>query len=193
MLILLVVSGCCFASGSVSAGPFFGYDPMDANLFNPDNLTEKTNFNYGVSAQIAYAHCSFTTDVRLNSLDSENFKLQTLSFANLRMNLGKYLFWDVGMGVEISLDKAVEDSDKLYLTTGEMLLSEVLPFVSSQGVKYLGMFRLRQSFGFVLDPIAIRLDLTINPRTMIMLYPESTLKDFIGIHDVTLALMYRVL
>ncbi|MBQ0071385.1 MAG: hypothetical protein KBS81_05965 [Spirochaetales bacterium] len=98
---------------------------------------------------------------------------------------------DIGMGIELSLDKAVEGADKLYLTTGNMLLSEVFLLVTSQGVKYLGMFRLRQSLGFLFDPIAIRLDLTIKSRTIIMLYPKSTWKDILGIHDVILALMYR--
>ncbi|MBQ0071386.1 MAG: hypothetical protein KBS81_05970 [Spirochaetales bacterium] len=59
---------------------------MDADLFNPVNLQETTNCSYGVSSQVSLGHCAFTSDVRLNNLGKENFRLQSLSFAFLRMN-----------------------------------------------------------------------------------------------------------
>lgn len=188
-LLAVLVLSSSFAGSDISIGVFRTYDPIDADLFNPENLKDNSSYDFGLSSTFETRHLSFTDEIRLKGLLKENRIVQNTGFAMLKINLNGKSHIDLGLGIETSLQKAVDGSDRFYVTMGGIALDSIFPVSKPQAVKLLSIFRLRSQLSLMSsENTCIRLALTLDPRPAIQLYPEGNVMDFIALHDFTLAI-----
>lgn len=189
LLILALVISSVAARGFLTTGSFVSYDPLDADILNPANLSDPDSYCYGLCTTFETGHLVLRDELRLDGLLDEKMMIQNLGFAMLKINLNGKSHIDLGLGIETSLQKAVDGSDRFYVTMGGIALDSIFPVSKPQAVKLLSIFRLRSQLSLMSsENTCIRLALTLDPRPAIQLYPEGNVMDFIALHDFTLAI-----
>lgn len=191
IIALIILSVSLFAM-NVQSGVFVIYDPLDSNLFNKDNTNILENYGFGITNDFDFSNLAITSDIRLKSLEKNDFSLDSVTYFCYRYKFSK-LWCDLGAGFELALEKPVENSDRYYLTSNGTDIRNIFKLKKNHLVALAGMIRFRASVGCnITDRFSIRCDTSLNPYAIVMLYPEGSINDFFGLNDLIVAAMYRL-
>lgn len=191
LLVLILFSTALFA-GQIRTGAYVVYDPFDCNIFNFQNVLKENSYVFGITNDLQKNHFALTQDIRFKSLEKGALNIDTVTYFGYRWTLPKNMWIDLGAGVQLSLENAVEGSSKLYLTTNGVNVKNLKEIKKNHLIAVAGMIRFRDSFGYnITDKISVRLDGSINLYSSAMIYPEGDFFDFLGQTDISIALMYK--
>lgn len=192
VLLISFLSVSALFAYSIKSGAYLVYDPFDCNIFNRYNILVGENYGWGLTNDFQKNHFALTQDIRFRSVKKGALNIDTVTYLSYRWNLPKNFWIDLGAGLQIGLENAVEGSSKLYLTTNGVNIKNLFEIKKNHLIAVAGMIRFRDSFGYnINDRLSVRLDGSINLYSSAMIYPEGDVFDFLGQTDVSIGLMYK--
>lgn len=192
VLFILIVTFSALFAYSFKSGAYVVYDPFDCNIFNTENLLDRENYGFGITNDFQKKHFAITQDIRFKSLKKKAVNIDTVTYFSYRWTLPKNFWIDLGAGIQIGIENAVEGSSKLYLTTNGVNFKNLKEIKKNHLIALAGMIRFRDSFGYnINEKFSVRLDGSINLYSTAMIYPEGDVLDFLGQTDVSIGLMYK--
>lgn len=179
-------------AGSLALGAVASYEPSNCNLFDFSQFSYADDFFYGATFEFrGQKALSITEDIHFYNLNEGELDIESVTYFSFRKNFSNGLALETGVGFEISLQNAVEGSDRLYITSNGISISHLGDLVVLQLLEVLGMFRPRFSLSKDLfEHLRLRLDYVMDWYPAAKLLPEGTVLEFLGMGKISLAALY---